>query len=101
METRPVMFRQGDILLVSSELPEGATPVGTITTLAYGEKTGHHHRLERAAEAFASGGSTFINLNAITGLVHEEHAKIQVPAGTYKVVQQQEWQGDEAWAVAD
>lgn len=40
------MKRQGDLLLVSAPIPEGASPMeDNKNILAYGEATGHHHKL--------------------------------------------------------
>lgn len=41
-----LMKRQGDLLLVSAEMPGNLTPMKEgHTILAYGEATGHHHKL--------------------------------------------------------
>lgn len=112
-----LQFRQGDVLLVQrDDWPEQDNgqwdPVdrdeGRVV-LAYGEQTGHAHALtEDGVELMEwvvpgakppalsdpieapmrmlvvpEGGAT---------LTHEEHAPVMVPAGTYEVVRQSEYQ---------
>ena len=103
------LYAQGDIIL---ELVEDATPTGLLrgdpdgaTVLARGELTGHRH-------AFYDRGVTFFRDDALArelpsglyighvkisapsaDLRHEEHATITLPAGTYRVRRQREWDG--------
>jgi hypothetical protein len=105
------LYAQGDILL---ELVEDAEPAGSplfpdadgAVVLARGELTGHRH-------AFYSGGVTLfrddglardvppalyighVKISASSAdLRHEEHATVSLPAGTYCVRRQQEWEGE-------
>lgn len=44
--------RQGDVLILPADVPDGAAPVpttGARAILAYGEATGHHHSLPAAS----------------------------------------------------
>lgn len=93
------MYRQGDVLLVRVETTpsQGEEPrdgQGRIV-LAEGEATGHAHAIhhsgarlvgsrldERFLEVLAEGG---------VDLVHEEHATIHLPSGSYQVILQREW----------
>ena len=103
------LYAQGDIIL---ELVEDATPTNLLpndadgaTVLARGELTGHRH-------AFYERDVTFFRDNALArglppglyighvrigapsaDLGHEEHATITLPAGTYRVRRQREWDG--------
>lgn len=104
-------FRQGDVLLVQvSEIPADATPcnVDGDVILAYGEVTGHAHRLaEGSVKPLAKGGvwsaSAERFIQALDGakLTHEEHGTIPIPAGNYKVVQQREYSPEAIRNVAD
>lgn len=109
----PVIFRQGDVLLVQvSALPQGAkdtTPDDRIV-LAYGEATGHAHAIhepitKRApkgkARLWDAGAERFLQVVAQTALKHEEHSAITLPPGVYKVVQQREYSPEEIRTVAD
>lgn len=109
MVARYRQYRQGDILLViEEEIPDRAVPVaadGDRVVLAYGEATGHKHALVgRQVELFSEPGDEdgmigerFLRIVGEAGLlVHEEHDPITVPPGTYRVVRQREYEGDEA-----
>lgn len=110
------VFRQGDVLLVKvAELPKKAkdiTPEGDIV-LAYGEVTGHAHRLalppvlenmqvagvgkdkqltvKKPVRLWDAGAERFIQVLEKTSLTHEEHSQIPLDPGFYKVVQQREY----------
>jgi len=100
------MFRQGDVLIVSTELPEG--PSATIPrengkiVLAHGEVTGHAHAIAEPTASFALFGNDRILISAVPMIIeHEEHAPINLPAGAYKVIQQREYAPDRIRSIAD
>lgn len=94
------MYRQGDVLLieVKANVPQGAARVpreaGRVV-LAHGEVTGHSHAIEcssGAAVLFDAGAAgRFLRATKRVVLRHEEHAKIELPAATYRVVIQREY----------
>jgi hypothetical protein len=106
-------FRQGDVFLRRvEELPDGVRPVereGGRIVLAHGEVTGHAHAiLAPTAQLYAhedvgSGGAPrrYLGLPEPVALQHEEHRTIQLPAGTYEVVRQREYQPEANVFVAD
>lgn len=92
----PVHFRQGDVLLVAVQaIPAGATPerrAGRIV-LAEGEVTGHAHAIaELDARTFTHDGQRYLLTRSIAQLVHEEHAPIEVPEGSWRIVIQREYE---------
>lgn len=111
MKAAQTMFRQGDVLLVSVD----AIPVDAVSCevkgdviLAYGEVTGHAHRLApELVKPFAKGGvwsptaERYIKAMEGATLTHEEHGAIALPAGNYRVVQQREYHPEELRNVAD
>ncbi len=94
------MFRQGDVLIEKiASVPRGAKrkPLdnGRII-LAYGEATGHAHVVQTDAEAVEVflaelNGETYLSIPQGGQVVHEEHATITLPPGTFKVVRQREY----------
>lgn len=95
----PNVRRQGDVLLVEvDELPSQLEPVpredGRLV-LAHGEATGHAHVLEGEAELLAADleemQERFLRVEAESSLLHEEHATVAVPPGSYRVVRQREY----------
>ena len=94
-------WRQGDIYFVKLDEEidsDGATPVKN-GIIAKGETTGHAHRVSQssiAAGALLSlvGRSMFLRSPEVgTTIVHDEHGPIELPAGSYAVVLQQEFDG--------
>jgi hypothetical protein len=112
--TTQFQARQGDVLIVSvNHIPTGVAErkrdAGRVI-LAYGEVTGHAHAIddtvaEPKAAIFedpdATDGSLFLRVASATGLVHEEHARVDLPAGEYRVIRQREYSPEEIRNVAD
>ena len=114
------MYRQGDVLIVKidGEIPTKDqnpifdTQLGTgRTVLAYGEVTGHAHAIDpksallfpplagESAEARDRGFLQVLDGGAV--LRHEEHTKIDLPAGNYQVIIQEEYTPEGLRNVAD
>jgi hypothetical protein len=91
----PLHFRQGDVLLLAVDaLPEGATAEQRTDRiiLAEGEVTGHAHAIaDPDARAFSHEGQRYLLTRSVVQLVHEEHAPVEVPPGTWRVVIQREY----------
>lgn len=94
-------WRQGDIYFVKLDEDinvDNATPVKN-GIIAKGETTGHAHRVSPTSMAQGAllsliGRSMFLRSpEAGTTIVHDEHGPIELPAGAYAVVPQQEFDG--------
>ena len=88
-----MLYRHGDVLVQSVEtLPAAAQPRPG-NALAYGEVTGHSHRIREVQQAqlYAAQGELYLALSAPSTLIHEEHATIPLPAGFYRVWMQREY----------
>lgn len=81
-------FRQGDILLVPAQLPEGAVRKDNVIQI--GETTGHSHRIEEG-EVYLKDGKQYVIALQKTQVVHEEHHAIQLPKGAYEVRRKREF----------
>jgi hypothetical protein len=98
------MWRHGDVLIAAiAEIPSTARrrpqPV-----LAEGELTGHSHRLEdpSGAQVYEFGGERFLRITAESArIVHQEHAPIVLPRGTYRVWIQREYSPEAIRRVVD
>lgn len=101
------IYRQGDVLITAcEEIPAGAAEIereGGRIVLAHGEATGHAHAIrEPDARLLTQDGRVFLDLSAGPAVVvHEEHAPIELPAGSYRVIRQREYQPDAIRIVAD
>lgn len=104
--------RQGDVLIERvAALPKSAALKprdNNRVILAYGEVTGHAHAIDTAADPDAAlfdapdGNGFFLRIESVTGVVHEEHARIDLPEGIYRGRIQREWtDADEPRQVLD
>jgi hypothetical protein len=92
----PFHVRQGDVLVVRVEaIPDEAKPVARDrgrVVLAYGEVTGHAHAIAaRDATLLELDGERYLRVTAPVTLDHEEHAAIDLPPGSFRVVIQREY----------
>ena len=112
------LYRHGDVLLQAAQRPSLPLRQQPHLTLAYGEVTGHSHRIAEAgaAQLYALGmqrmgddvagntaarstvaGNTvaadqYLHVTAPHAtLTHEEHGPIRLPTGWYRVWQQREY----------
>lgn len=100
--------RHGDVFLKRvAVLPLGASRAETEpdrVVLAYGEVTGHAHAIKsKRVLMWNAGERRYITIDEGEPvlLTHEEHGTIQVPAGTYEVLQQRVYTPAEVRNVAD
>jgi hypothetical protein len=115
MQTKIRRYRQGDVLISQIEtLPEGRQTQRESGVVAYGEATGHAHRVcvEEGAEVLEialppgnsrAGRGVFVRVTAAAGvpIVHEEHGAIHLPQGNYEVTIQREYTPREIRHVRD
>jgi hypothetical protein len=102
-------YRQGDVLIERiATIPTTATKQkrSKRVILAHGEVTGHHHALETSdpADWWKEGeiaptlekpstlaGELFVTLPHGGVVTHQEHGKIELPAGNYRISRQREY----------
>lgn len=101
------IYRQGDVLLERvSSVPAGKrvkAESGRLI-LARGEVTGHHHSIPAQCGTLVrdEGGTTYLTIDQLTAVEHQEHAPIDLEPGDYRVTLQREWtDADEPRQVAD
>ncbi len=107
MKKQQTIYRQGDVIMIRvDKMPSGLTEVqresGRVI-LAHGELTGHAHAI---ADAHASlrttaEGRTFLIVDEIVELRHEEHSAVALPPGVYQTVRQTEYAPEALRNVAD
>jgi hypothetical protein len=97
--------RQGDLLIRAiKSLPTQKAQLRLTGILAYGEVTGHAHRVEdlTRAEILECGKSLFLRVGTEgVRIIHDEHAPVSLPAGNYEVEIQREYTPAEIRNVAD
>ena len=92
------MQRQGDLLIIKiNELPKEVKKLKTLI-VAYGEITGHKHRLTRDSTEVLEPIKVdikfpikFLNIVENDTLVHEEHKTVELEKGFYKIIYQREF----------
>lgn len=111
-EARPIIIRQGDVLLQPVPRVVKSFEVAPIdrdgsATLAHGEVTGHRHRFERAAADDGSALSTIfvhpiaraevsrVTVSKPQHLLHEEHSPHEIAPGSWRVSRPYEYAGAE------
>ena len=92
------MYRQGDVLIIRLDktIPEEAEKVEPTErghVLAEGEATGHAHAIMDVAEVevLSLEEALFLKVGRAVQVVHEEHAPLTLPEGTYQVIKQREF----------
>jgi hypothetical protein len=89
------IYRQGDVLIRRiSSLPTQKAALRANGVLAYGEVTGHAHKVEQLtrAEVLEIGAGLYMRVSEEgVRIVHEEHAPITLPAGNYEIEIQREY----------
>lgn len=103
------MFRQGDVLIVPvKQIPDGLKTVPLENgrmVLMHGEATGHAHVIEGEAVFLAADlkemEGRFLQVEAESTLVHDEHDAITIPSGRYEVRRQREYAPEAPQWVAD
>lgn len=111
--TQRMKARQGDVLFLPIEsIPSGERKPRADGAVAYGEVTGHSHRIAdlATADVFEVGEGLFVRVSddgiSISGepgatVVHEEHGAITLAPGDYQIRIQQEYSPEEIRNVID
>ena len=99
-----VMYRQGDVLVMTAgKIPKTAKKQN-VCVLALGEVTGHAHQIQQNAVLWLDrDGTKYVDvLGSEATLSHEEHGPIVLSGpAIYRVTQQREYTPEEIRNVAD
>ena len=116
---KPEHYRQGDVLIERiTGIPAKAIQQqkSKRIVLAHGEVTGHHHTLVTCdpADWWKQGeipatnekpstlaGELFISLPHGGAVTHQEHSKIELPKGKYRITRQREYSPERIRTVTD
>src|SRR3990167_5906793 len=81
-----MMLRHGDVILSKIEaIPDDAVSLGKRKELAYGEVTGHAHRIDVGELFETRDGKLYLKVKEFGNLSHEEHATKTIDPGVYFV----------------
>ncbi len=102
---KTVIFRQGDVLIRRIEsLPATKAIARTNGILAYGEVTGHCHKVDNltVAEVLEIENGLYLRVGEDgVRIIHDEHAPITLEPGNYEIEIQREYSPQEIRNVAD
>lgn len=113
MKDQTKKYRQGDVLFIQRDsIPAGNHKKRDNGTVAYGEVTGHSHRLAdlATADVLECGDGLFVRVseNGISlggesgaSFVHEEHGTINLPPGNFEIRIQREYSPEQIRNVID
>jgi len=95
-------IRHGDVLIETVEsIPESKLLKGR-KELAFGEVTGHAHRVDVGELFETKDGQLYLRVDKLAKLSHEEHKTITLDPGCYKVTIKRQYLPDGGWErVAD
>jgi len=101
----PKIYRQGDVLIKRIKaVPQTTATKRESGILAFGEVTGHCHKVESLdqAEVLECGTDLYLRVSEDgVRIVHDEHLPITLPAGDYQITIQREYSPAEIRNVAD
>jgi hypothetical protein len=105
-KAKPVGAAHGDVILIRvDELPNQELKQKEDRCVAYGEVTGHHHKVfGNNVDVFESPTQDdicFVVAEEEFSIKHQEHGTITFEPGTYKVVRQVEFDESEYRRVMD
>ena len=92
-------FRHGDVQLTRVEsIPVEAQSLGSRKELAYGEVTGHAHRIDVGELFQTKNGDLYLKVDELANLSHEEHATKVIQPGVYRVGIKRQYSPEEGWS---
>lgn len=71
-------------LIKVKELPEGVKLLKGRKELAFGEITGHAHRIDVGDLFEAKNGDLYLKVDRLATLTHEEHKAVKIEPGIYR-----------------
>lgn len=95
-------FRQGDVIIeIVQEIPSKAVSLGKRKEIAYGEVTGHAHRIDVGELFEMKNGDIYLKVDKLSSLSHEEHKTITLIPGIYKTTIKRQYTPEGWERVAD
>ena len=96
------MKRHGDVQLIKvNEIPGDAKLIEGRKELAYGEVTGHAHRVDVGDLFETKNGELYLRVDRLANLTHEEHRTIPLEPGFYQVCVKRQYTPDGWESVRD
>ena len=98
MESDMNTYRHGDVQLTKIDnIPQDALSLGSRKELAYGEVTGHAHRIDVGELFQTKDGNLYLKVEGLAQLSHEEHKTKAIEPGMYRVAIKRQYSPDGGW----
>lgn len=92
-------WRHGDVQLVKVDaIPTDAQLIEGRKELAYGEVTGHSHKIDIGELFFTKDGNLYLKVDKLAKVSHEEHKTKNVEPGCYLVGIKRQYNPDGGWS---
>lgn len=90
------MIRHGDVQLIPvNSIPEAKKL--DRKELAYGEVTGHAHRIDIGEIFETKEGELYLNVEKLSRVSHEEHKTVAIPKGKYRIIIKRQYNAENGW----
>ena len=91
------MIRHGDVQIIPVDsIPADAKKLDR-KELAYGEVTGHAHRIDVGDLFETKNGELYLDVKKLTEVSHEEHKTVPVPKGKYRIIIKRQYDAANGW----
>lgn len=91
-------LRHGDVQLIKIEsIPQDAVSLGDRKELAYGEVTGHAHRIDIGELFQSKDGALYLKVDKLAKVSHEEHKTKKILPGVYRVGIKRQYDPKDGW----
>lgn len=92
-------YRHGDVQLTRVDsMPKGVASLGSRKELAYGEVTGHAHRIDVGELFQTKNGDLYLKVDKLAKLSHEEHKTQVIEPGVYRVAIKRQYNPEGGWS---
>ena len=90
-------IRHGDVQIIPVDsIPADAKKLDR-KELAYGEVTGHAHRIDIGEIFETKNGELFLKVEKLAHVDHEEHKKTEIKPGNYAVRVKRQYNAESGW----
>lgn len=91
------MIRHGDVQIIPIDsIPNGAKKLDR-KELAYGEVTGHSHKIDFGDLFETKDGSLYLKVDKNSNVDHEEHKKTKIKPGNYAIRIKRQYNAENGW----
>ncbi len=92
-----MQFRHGDVQIIKIDSIPAVAKKLKRKELAYGEATGHAHRIDIGDIFETKDGQLFLKVEKLTKVSHEEHKTIALKPGCYRVGIKRQYNPTNGW----